>query len=658
MAEDEIKSALSDAKRSMEYWHDIYQEGASDLKFLSDDKFAQWDEKDYNARMDTGRPALTFDQLSQFVHQVANDIRQNTPTFTVIPDDEESSEDQAEAFRAIIRGIEYKSNADDVYDTAALNSIKSSIGFIRIDHDYVSNEGFEQHLIIKRVVNPFSCFIDPESIECDGRDAKFGFVIDKYRLPDFKKRWPGKATVSFEGDKGKPCEKDEEEIYVAEFFRIVDEEKTIALTEMGVVEFQPGMPDNIQKRQISTSRVKRCMYSGSETLEETWFPGTYVPLVPVYGEEHWIEGKRTLFSLIRKAKPAQKMYNLWRSLETEVLMKQPQAPVMAPEGAIEDYATDWTNPQKSFVLRYKQMDAAGRPLNPPTRLEPPTLPAGMINAAREAVDDIKSSMGLYNASIGQRSNETSGVAIKQRQQEGDVATFHFYDNLVRSITHVYRILINAISEVYDTPRVLRAVGKEEEPYRLGVNGATIDDQKETVDLKRGKFTVRVVPGASFTTRRQEAAAFYSDIASKQPQLMAVMGDLLFKYSDMEGAEAMSERMKKTIDPKLLQEDEEQNPMVMQLQERVQQAEQVIQALDGQLKQVDQMAKMDKAEGDLKAQYDQLKAEEQLAQFKVQLAEERLKNAELQMKLSIREEISRAEAVINPPTQLPPEQYAT
>ncbi len=658
MAEDEIKSALSDAKRAMDYWQDIYREGGEDLKFLSDDKFAQWDEADYNARMDTGRPALTFDQLSQFVHQVANDIRQNTPTFTVIPDDEESSEDDAEAFRAIIRGIEYKSNADDVYDTAALNSIKSSIGYIRIDHDYIDNEGFDQDLIIKRVVNPFSCFIDPESIECDGRDAKFGFVIDKYRLPDFKKRWPGKETVSFEGDVGKTCTKDDEEVYVAEFFRIVDEEKTIALTEQGVVEFKDGMPDDIKKRQIKKSRVKRCMYSGSETLEETWFPGIYVPLVPVYGEEHWMEGKRNLFSLIRKAKPAQIMYNLWRSLETEVLMKQPQAPIMAPEGAIEDYKEDWTNPQKSFVLRYKQTDASGKPLNTPSRLEPPTLPAGMINAAREAVDDIKSSMGLYNASIGQRSNETSGVAIKQRQQEGDVATFHFYDNLVRSITHVYRILISAIPEVYDTPRVLKAVGKEEEPYKIGVNGSLAQDQKETIDLKKGKYSVRVVPGASFTTRRQEAAAFYQDVAAKNPALWPVMGDLLFKYSDMEGAEAMSERMKKTIDPKLLQEDDEQDPMVMQLQERVQQAEEVIKQLDGQLKQVDQMAKMEKAESDLKAQYDELKAQEQIAQYKLQLAEEKLRNQELQMTMKIREEVSRAEAAMSQPTQLPQEQYAT
>lgn len=642
MEEQDIAAkALRLFKRDQSHWQEIYEKASEDLVFLSDDKHAQWNEKDYQAREITGRPTITCDQTSQYVHQVANDIRQNTPTFTVIPDDDESSEEDAEAFRAIIRGIEYKSNADDVYDTAALNSIKASIGYIRVDHDYCDDEGFDQELLIKRVINPLSCFLDSESIECDGRDAKHGFIIDKMSVSEFKKKYPEKEVSSFEAE-GIRTFKDDDYIQIAEYFEIVESSMDIAVDDMGNrFEFKPGMPFK-NKRTIKSSKVMRYKLSGKDVLEETSFPGKYIPLIPVYGEEHWIEGKRHLFSLIRKAKGAQMMYNVMKSLEVEVLLKQPQAPVMVAEGSIEDYAEDWKDPSKSMALRYRTKDADGNEIPAPIRLAPPSLPTGMVNAARESVDDIKASMGLYNASIGQKSNETSGVAIKQRQQEGDVATFHFYDNLVRSITHVYRVLISAIPEIYDTQRVLRAIGKEDEPMKIGVNGQVADNE-QTLDLSKGRYSVRVVPGASFTTKRQEAAAFYTEVVTKMPELMNVMGDLLFKYSDMAGADAMSERMKKVIDPKFLDEDEapQIDPEKEQMKQIIEQGAQEIERLQAEQEQAAAKAEIDKKIAEFESVQSQLKSQYEKNQMAEKLMNERFeiqqKDLELrEAKLALRE----------------------
>lgn len=647
---DIVKNALNWFERDATHWGNIYLKASEDLHFLSDDKYAQWDQKDFDARTNSGRPALTVDQLSQFVHQVSNDIRQNTPTFTVIPDDQESSEEDAEGFRAIIRGIEYKSNADDVYDTAANNAVKCSIGFIRIDHDYCDSEnGFEQELQIKRVINPLSVFLDSDSIECDGRDAKRGLVIDKMKVSAFKAKYPGKQPVSFDPQglaKGlRP--KDDEEIQYAELFVLEDEEKLIAMDSQGnVFDYKEGSPFEA-KRSVKTSKVKRYKLSGSDVLEETSFPGKYIPLIPVYGEEHWQDGKRHLFSLIRKAKGAQMMYNVWKSLETEIILKQPNAPVMVAEGSIEDYADDWKDPQKSMALRYKT-EVDGKPVPPPQRLSPPTVPAGIINAAREAVEDIKSSMGLYNAAIGQRGSATSGKQEIAQQKEGDVATFHFYDNLVRSITHVYRVLISAIPEIYDTSRVIRAVGKEEEPVSLGINGAVAEGQEQTLDLSKGKYSVRVVPGASYTTRRQEAAAFYTDVVTKMPELMNVMGDLVFKYSDMEGSEAMADRMKKVIDPKFLEEDEQvaPDPEKLQMQQVIEQGAQQLQALQEQLTVQDTQAKLEKQLEQLKAEKQILSMSEQLARLQIENMKKDLTIEKLQAQNEIKAQIQEAEDAVD------------
>ena len=595
MAIDLIKQAQDNLKRDQSAWSEVYDRAREDALFLSDEQFAQWDEEDYNERVATGRPALTIDQLGQFVHQVANDIRINTPTINVIPAGEDSDVETAEAYKGLIKAIEYSSNADDAYDTAALNAVKTSIGFIRVDHDYVDDMSFNQELQIKRVINPLSCWIDSNSIEVDGRDAKHATIIDKILVSDFKKLYPDKNPVCFQSEKTSSQPKDDEYISIAEYFYIEEAEKQIGIDDAGnVFDVSEGMPAK-RTRTIKSRKVKRLKLSGEDILEETTFPGIYIPLVPVYGEEHWIDGKRHIFSLIRKSKSAQKMFNYWKSLETELLMKAPNAPVMAAEGQVEDYKEDWLNPSKSMVLRYKTTDANGNPVGAPQRLEPPTIPTGIVNAARQTVDDIKATMGIYNASLGARSNEQSGVAIAQRKQEGDVATYHYSDNLVKSIAQVGRILVFAIPEIYDTARVLRIIGMEDEPSEIGVNGEVAEGQEETIDLKRGRYDVKVITGASYTTSRQEAVAALQEIFKAAPDLMSVMGDLYFKNSDFAGAQAMAERMKKVIDPKFLEEeyrqeieqpiDPEKQQMAVMLQEgqkAIEQMQQEITNLQNQL----------------------------------------------------------------------------
>lgn len=619
--DDVIKEARDRWCRDKDAWKDVYARAREDQHFLSDDAYAQWDRRDYDSRVTTGRPAITIDQLTQFVHQVANDIRMNTPSINIIPSTG-GDVDTAEIFKGIIRNIEYASNADDAYDTAVLNSIKSSIGFIRVDHDFSDDLGFEQNLVIRRVNNPLSCWIDADSIECDGSDAKHGTVIDRISLSQFKRLYPGHDPVSFDGEQvyGK-----EDHVLVAEQFFLEEEQKEIALLPDGsVVEYQKGIEFSA-KRTIKKIKVKRLKMTGADVIGETYFPGRYVPLVPVYGEEAWIEGKRHLYSLIRKSKEAQRMFNYWKSLETELLQKQPQAPIMAAYGQVEDFKDDWTNPAKSMVLRYKTIDAEGNPVGAPQRLEPPTVPTGFINAARGAVDDIKATMGMYNASLGQRSNEQSGVAIAQRKQEGDVATYHFGDNLVRSITQVGRILVNAAPEIYDTPRVIRMIDGEDNPKEIGINGAMAAEQEKTFDLNKGKYDVKVVTGAPFTTRRQEAAEFFTQIISKNPELISVMGDLMFKNMDFAGAQQMAERMKKIIDPKFLEEGEaEEDPekqqmteIIKQLQEQLVMAQQEAQSksADVQIKAMD--AKLKEGELALKAKELEVKEGELLAKTEIE-----------------------------------------
>lgn len=631
---DLVSQLRDEFKKDQDHWSEIYRKAKEDLKFTSDVEDAQWDQQQRSARIKNGRPALTVDQLSQFIHQVVNDIRMNTPSIQVIPSDG-GDPDTAEIFKGLIRNIEYVSNADDVYDTASLNSVKCSIGYIRVDHDYVDEESFKQHLLIKRVINPLSVFLDRDSIEADGRDAKRATVLDKMLVSAFKKKYPGKDVVCFQSDDTKPL-KDEDYVTIAEMFVIDEESKTVGLLEDGnMEEMAEGRPYK-STRKITKKKVKRYILSGADILEQTTFPGKYIPLVPVYGEEAWIEGKRHIYSLIRRSKDAQRLYNFMKSNEIEVLMTQPKAPWLAAEGQIKDKAP-WLNPGNSDVLEYATTDLMGNPVPAPQRIQPPSISQGFYQAGIQAVDDIKATLGMYNASIGARSNETSGVAINARQQEGDVATYHFGDNLSRSITQVGRILVCAIPEIHDVEDVIRIIGEEDEPKQVGINGAMVEDQKETYNLSQGKYDVQVTTGIAFSTRRQETVAALTELFAKQPELMQIMGDIYFKNSDFSGASAMASRMEKAIDPKFLdketkeklaEEGQEQiDPEKEQMKMLIEQGAQELQALQQEL----QAAKASEAnkQGDLVIKHGDLQIKEQDLQLKQQ--ELQLKAMELEMK---------------------------
>jgi len=591
--EDIAKKAHKSFETKKQYWHDIYDKAKDDLKFQSDEKHSQWDEGVAEARRQADLPVIQIDQLNQFVHQVSNDIRMNTPSINVIPATGADKE-TAEIYKGLIRNIEYKSNADNAYDMAVNNAIKCSLGFIRVDHDYENDDGLEQALYIKRVVNPLAVYLD-DCIEPDGSDAMEGWVLETLSVAEFKKRYPKFTPVSFT-DEGKECKGDDDEIVIAEYFYIEEQDRVITSINGEVTDYTEDMGD-LPTRTVKKRVVHRCMLSGQDELEKTIFPGKYIPIVPVYGEEAWVDGKREIYSLIRKSKEAQRMHNLWQSLQADSLMKQTGAKWQAAAGQVEDFADDYLNAHKTAVLRYNAKDADGTPLGPPLPIAPPPSPMGYVEALVQSVDHIRSTLGIYGAGVGDRTNEVSGVAIDSRKLESDTATYHFGDNLIKSLTHVGRILVHAIPEIYDSERVIRIIDGEDKPQQIGVNGALGEEQEETVDLRTGKFDVRVTTGTSYATKRQASAQFYENVIVRSPEMMNVVGDLMFENSDVEGAQAMAERMKKIIDPKLLEEGGD-DPRLMMLQQQLEQSQMQLQQMSAQLESKDQAMMLESKKSDV------------------------------------------------------------
>lgn len=582
----DVKDAQEAFETAKSGWDETYAEAKADLKFQHGG--SQWEGADRAAREKMRRPCLEVNLLPQFVRQVTNDVRMNTPAINVSPVGGGADIETARVQKGLIRNIEYTSSAPEAYHTALEYAVKCGIGFFRLDHDFEALDGFNQQIFIRKCVNPFANYLDPNSIEDDGCDAMYSFTIDSLTEKEFKRKYPKHDPESFEGTDGSK----DKVISVAEYFRIEEEEKQAALLEDGsIVEYQKGMDGVRTVRSLKKKKVYRCKVSGADILEETIFPGIYVPLVPVYGEVTWIDGKRKIKSLVTDMKDPQRMHNYWASLETQILMMQPIAPVMAEVGQTEDFADDWSNPGNASVLRYKGQNARGENISPPQRLSPPTTPMGITNARMTSAENMKQTVGMYDDSLGQRSNAVSGVAINNRKVEGEVATYHFGDNLNRSIAHGGRIAIGMIPQIYDTSRVIRIMGEEDASEEVGINGQVVEGQKRAFDLTAGQYDVRVTAGASFTTKRQEAAQYLQTLIQAQPELVSVAGDILVKNMDFPGAEALADRLRKMVPPNLLSDKEKQaaeqqvDPEKEQMQQLIQQGAQELQSLQSQVEQL-------------------------------------------------------------------------
>ena len=625
MDEDILKDAKERFKQADDYWSDNRKDALDDLRFarLSE----QWPDQVKRSREKEGRPCLTINKMPTFIRQVVNDVRQNRPSVKVHPVDSGADPDTADLMSELIRNIEYSSDAEVAYDTAAEYAVSSGVGFFRVDIDYATDDTFDLDILIKRISNPFSIHFDPDTREADSSDWRYAFVSDLMPKDQFLDRYKDADTTNWDTENEiDALWRDEETVRVAEYWTRDEVQTEILMLSNGIILTAEQYKKNqevfslsgltvVGNRKTRTNKVMQRILTGSQVLEENHWPGKYIPIVPVYGDEVDIEGRRYFRSLIRDAKDAQRMFNYWRTASTELVALAPKAPFIGPKGA---FVTDQAKWDTANVQTHPFIEYDGG--IPPQRQPFTGVPAGALQEALNSSDDMKAIIGLYDASMGARSNETSGKAIRARQQEGDVSTFHFIDNLSRGIRHGGRILVDLIPRVYDKPRMVRLMGEDGTPKTAQINGKS-EDGSRIFDLTAGKYDLTVSAGPGFTTRRAEAAEQMTEILRGFPALAPIIGDLVAKNFDWPGADEMAKRLKAMLPPQIQQmEAEGNNKIPPEVQAMMMQSQQQTQALQQQIQQGMQafqqlQAELAKAQKDLSDKNTELQIKSQDSHLK-------------------------------------------
>jgi len=567
LSDDEI---IREAREAFELAADAEAENRREA--LDDLRFArlgeQWPEQVRRERELDGRPCLTINRLPAFIRQVVNDARQNKPAMVVHPVDNAADPATAEVLNGLIRHIEQSSDAEVAYDTALDFAVTGGFGYFRINTRYASDDTFDQDLAIERVANPFSIYGDPNGTAADSSDWNVAFVVDTLPKAAFEARWKGAEAADWDADSYAALSGpwlDGERVMVAEYWRREPVRRTILalsdgqVAEASVYQAQKPMFDALgvsvvgRPREVASHRVTQRILTGAEVLETVDWAGKFIPIVPVYGEELHVDGRRRLRSLVRDAKDPQRMFNYWRTTTTELVALAPKTPFIGRKGAFETDSAKWAtaNTQTHAYIEYDGPE-------PPQRQPFAGPPAGAMQEALSASDDMKAIMGLHDASLGAASNETSGRAILMRQREGDVSTFHYIDNLSRALRHAGRILIDLIPKVYGTARVIRVLGADGAAQSVTVNSGSpgqgaageLGKVEKIYNLTVGKYDLTVESGPSFTTRREETANQMIELIRAYPQAAPLIGDLLAKNLDWPGADEIANRLQAALPAQL------------------------------------------------------------------------------------------------------------
>jgi hypothetical protein len=576
--QDELKAKTDDEflKLAIERFdRDVRADQDNRVKMLEDLKFEagdQWPEAVRADREKDGRPCLTIPRTSQFKRQITGDVRLNKPSIKVRPVDGMADKKTAEILNGLIRNIEDQSRAGYVYSVGADNSVTCGIGAWRIVTEYSNDDAFEQDIRIKSIPNALSVVWDSNAVEPDKSDASHCFIHYRMSKREVKARYPEASLIDFAvtGDEPEATRAadwyDTDSMRVAEYWvkkpyrkniyklsdgRTVDDKGLQEPEEAQLI--QSGMVSVVSQREVDSYKVCQYILSGNEVLEgPVEWAGRYIPIIPVMGEEIWVGETRVVRGILRALKDAQQLFNYMRSSSAEVIALQPKQPWVVTPGMIEGHEQMWNNAGKKnlpYLLYNPDPVAAG---SMPQRQIPPQTANGFIAEAGMAADDMNAVTGIYPPALGQKSNETSGKAIMARDQQSDVSTFVFIDNIAYAIATTGKQLIDLIPRIYDTERTIRILGEDGSVQTETVNKAVMTPQGQMVqyDLSRGKYDVTVETGPSFSSRRQEAAQGMTEFARVVPMAAPLIGDMLAEAQDWPQADKLKERLQALLPPEL------------------------------------------------------------------------------------------------------------
>lgn len=549
-------------RRGREQCRTLYEKCRDDIRFIAEPGH-QWDST--LARQRTNRPMYEFPKLQPHCQMLINEQKQmrlQGKVRGVGPGDQ----GLAEIMQGLCRNIESVSNAEEAYDCAFTSAVQGGFGAWRVCADYATDRGFEQELRIEPIANALAVTFDPAAVRRDRRDAGWAFVEQLMPLSEFEARFADADVVNFESDFDTRDWFDAGKIRVAEYwYKDPCKRELLALSDGSTVyadtlgnDVEATLATSglriVQSRIVESHRVMVVLTNGRQWLgEHSEFKSRYIPIVPVFGNIQNIDGCDVWYGMVRPNKDLQRLHNVHKTAVIEAVAKAPKAPFIVRPQTIEGYENFW-NQANAEDYPYLPISDSTPPGGEPKRVAQAEVPAALLQLAAGDNEDIKASTGQYNPSLGLSSSEVSGVAINARKLQSATATYNYVDGLTSAIRYTYEILVDAIPNYYDTPRVVRILGEDDAATWTQLYKPVVDPQTGEMhvinDIRRGDYDVVTTVGAQYQTKRMEAVAAFTQIAAQiggtDPALGLLLAYQVAKNLDVPGSDEVSKALRTAL----------------------------------------------------------------------------------------------------------------
>jgi hypothetical protein len=603
------------------------REAKEDIKFVSIPG-EQWDQAVKKAR--GSRPCYEFDKLSIKGQRLINEMRANRPAGKVRAV-EDSDKATASVREGLCRNIANVSDLDTICDYAGVYQVEGGMGAWRVTTEYVKDSLKRQRIRAEPIPNPFCLYWDDASTDPLKRDARDWCLIDSLPASEYTAKYGKAAKISFtEGECAddpawddkeniRVCEYWYKETYQREIWQLTDG-REIAADSKAAKSIDPSLI--AEKGMVDCDRIMMCIASGDAILEgPVRQAGRQHRFIVVHGAWKIVDGKPKWWGLVRKAKDAQRRYNVTQTAITETIASAPNSQFWATAEQAKGHTDTWDR-ALTENLPYLLYNSDPKGGGAPQRMAGPQVPAALLAESQIADQELKDVTGVYDASLGERSNEKSGIAISRREQQTQLVNFNFPDNMAKGVQRTWEIFNDLIPEILDTEQIVRVLGIDGAEDYIKVNTVGVDPQTgEPIivnDLTTGEFDITVTVGPSFATQRQEASETFTQLIQAFPPLMQIAPDLILKAMDTPYSDELAERARFLLPPQIqetLNKDKKLPPEVQQAMGQIKQMQDMVMQ-QGQMVQA-AAAEVEKHKGELDGQIADLSVKR--AQFDADVA---------------------------------------
>lgn len=630
----------------------------------------QWDERERSRRNAARRPMIEVNECKPPIDQVETDIRLNPPGPICHPVGNGANAETADVIAGLFRQAEYASDAKQAYVCAGKHSAISGYGVIEYGTRYV-DDTLEQEVYVIPNPDPSMWWFDPLAkgenredallalkgpriLSRDAYELEYGTkrkILDRNYLDTFKS-WAGNVQGMFgwAGDyksintwttSGKGP------YWIAEFWRVAVKLKKRRMYTDNVMRFDaeaknlragvvpkadPDGDTSEYERMVPIRTCTKYVVDACEILVETEFIDDHIPALAILGPEIYIDGELYRGSLVAGMVGPQRALNYTATSMMEIAGKVPRAPFIGTQGQFNDIGDDGVNKWATATTEdHAWLAVEPVPLVDETTGRSVFAPLPQRNMMEASIqwllglaaffkDAIQATSAYSATSLGKRTANQSGEAIRALQAESSKGTFSYPDGVNSGVAVMYQRWLRIFPKIKDAAQVatiIQADGQNEQilinqefPHPSGAKNPDGSPKMQAHHIGLGRYSVRVDAGPSPNERNTQAQGSLANLFKAAPELLQIPG-VAAAYARMLGDG--NPRVDQIAD--MLPGGAGDEPNAAAIQGQLQQSQQKIQQLTQLLQKMQQEAEagipklqLEKYKADLAAIVDLAKAE--------------------------------------------------